>query len=105
MFERAICSVSVTLTTSIASKRVTARLMMLLGMCGVKYRQRKTELDPFNGESFTANFKSVRQSNLHWLSVYIPFAEVLIINLATWPIHTVMYLKCAYLRIPPSHRL
>ena len=59
MFERAICSVSVTLITSIAFKRVTARLMMLLGMCGVEYWQRKKEIDPFNGESFTANFKLV----------------------------------------------
>ena len=39
MFERAMCSVSVTLTTSKAFKRVTVKLMMLLGMCGVKYWQ------------------------------------------------------------------
>ena len=55
MFERAICDVSVTLTTSIAFERVTAKLMMLLGMCLVKYWQHKMELDPFNGKSSTAN--------------------------------------------------
>ena len=66
MFERAICSVSVTSTTGIAFKRVTAKLMMLLGMCDVKYWQHKTEVDPSNGESFTANF---RQINVHWLNV------------------------------------
>ena len=37
MSERAICRVSVTLNTSIAFKRVTAKLMMLLGICGVKF--------------------------------------------------------------------
>lgn len=51
MFERAICDVSVTSTTSIAFERVTAKLMMLRGMCLVKYWQHKVELDPFNGKS------------------------------------------------------
>ena len=55
---------------------------MLLGMCGVKYWQHKTEFDPFNGESFRANFKSIWQVNRHWLNVYVLFAEVLLINIA-----------------------
>ena len=59
MFERAMCSVSVTVIMSKAFKRVTAKLTMLLGMCGLKYWQHKTEFDLSNGEVFTANFRSV----------------------------------------------
>ena len=72
MFERAICRVSVTLTTSIAFKRVTAKLMMLLGICGVKFWQYKTETDPFKLYS-RLQISMTDYFSLHWLNVFYIF--------------------------------